>query len=270
MKQKTITIIILVITALTINVQAANYQLKELIPLNTETTIVTDNFSYKGLEYNNKSNDNPEITFKGIKNLTTENIPISISIGLFDKNKENIGIINYCSTSDQKSFLKDLGLDSKKEVSYSIPITANVLATNKKNTDIKYIAILSDNINCRINGSKDYIGKKVEDIGVIKDNSLDSNTKMLIKLVEIVAAIVVLTFLYKFLFTNAFRNFDGEDVRREYTYINKQLEEARKRNPKPRTKPKKTDAKSTKIKEQELLEGQKQNKEESDLHNFYK
>ena len=39
--------------------------------------------------------------FKGIKNQKEEAKPISISIGLFDSKKENIGTINYCTDTLQ-------------------------------------------------------------------------------------------------------------------------------------------------------------------------
>ena len=36
------------------NVKAANYELKELIPINTETAIVTNHFSYQSFSYKSK------------------------------------------------------------------------------------------------------------------------------------------------------------------------------------------------------------------------
>ena len=76
-----IKIVLLLLTISIINTKAANYSIRELIPVNIETTIVTDNFSYKSLYYNNNY-----VVFKGIKNLSNEDLPISITIGLFDKN----------------------------------------------------------------------------------------------------------------------------------------------------------------------------------------
>ena len=53
-------------------VRAANYQIKELIPVDTPTTIVTDNFSYKNFYYNDnkmeaESLKNNFIIFENIK-----------------------------------------------------------------------------------------------------------------------------------------------------------------------------------------------------------
>lgn len=265
MKKLFLLITIFLAAILTVNVNAANYELKELIPINKETTIVTSNFSYKGIQYNNEN-----LVLKGVKNLTTENIPISISVGFFDKDEKNIGTINYCSTNDNKSFLQEKGLDSKEEVSYTIKIDGKYLSPKNKVSDIKYIAVLSDNINCRTTGSQDYLGQKVEKIGLPTNNPIDDNTQLLITIVELLATIIFLIFLYRFLFTNDFRNFDGEDVRREYAYINKKNKEERKNRPETSKKrnPNKNE-KSEKIKKQEQEEKEK-SKEESSLHKFYK
>lgn len=270
MKRILLLITIISIVMLSIEVKAANYELKELIPTNKETTIVTNNFSYKGIYFNNEDIKDTNLIFKGIKNLTEENIPISISVGLFDENKKNIGTINYCSTNDNKSFIKDKGLNSKEEISYAIKIDSKYLAPKKTIKDVKYIAILHDNINCRTNGSQDYIGKKVEQIGTSTSSEIDDNTQMLLTIVELLAAIIFLVFIYKFLFTNAFRNFDGEDVRQEYSYINKKLKEERKNNPKqPLKVTSSKPLKSEKVKMQERAAKEK-NKEDSNLHKFYK
>ena len=65
---------------------------------------------------------------------------------------------------------------------------------------------------------------------------------------------------------------DGEDVRQEYSYINKELENKRKydaiHNPKPKKVKKET--KTKEVKYQEETENNNTNKESSDLHNFYK
>ena len=64
MKKLFLLITIFLAAILTVNVNAANYELKELIPINKETTIVTSNFSYKGIQYNNEN-----LVLKGVKNL---------------------------------------------------------------------------------------------------------------------------------------------------------------------------------------------------------
>jgi uncharacterized protein YxeA len=52
-------VLILLIGVITINVKAANYGFKELIPINTKNTLVTNNFSYQQFYY-----EDGEIVFK--------------------------------------------------------------------------------------------------------------------------------------------------------------------------------------------------------------
>ena len=88
--KKIITLItILFITLITTTtVYAANYEIKELIPVGTKTTIVTKYFSYRQFYYEKTDN---KIHFQSIKNISDTEMPVSISIGLFGKNKKNIG-----------------------------------------------------------------------------------------------------------------------------------------------------------------------------------
>lgn len=272
---KKITVAFFLLILLITPVKAANYQLRELIPVDVSTTIVTDNFSYQDFYYNNNELEaealrNNFIIFKNIKNLTDKDLPVSISIGLFDAKKENIGIINYCSTNDKTSAVAETVLKSKEEKSYVIEVNKKYLAPKTTVEDIKYIAVLSDNINCRTKGSLDYVGERVENIGKFKRDYLGDDAKLLVIIVEVIALAIFLVFLYKFLFTNAFRNFDGKDIRQEYARINKELKEKRENAlPKPK-KPVEESKKNSKIIEQEHTEDNKKNSEQTDLHNLYK
>lgn len=274
--KKIITLFIILITFINIEVKAANYQIKELIPLDTPTTIVTDNFSYKSFYYKDYKIEgevmkNNLILFKGIKNISDKDLPVSISIGLFDKNKLNIGIINYCSTSDDISEVAGTILKKDEEKEYVIEVNEKNLADNKTIQDIKYIAILGDNINCRSTGSLEFIGKKVEDIKLSNTSLLENNhTQLVIKLFTILIIFLIIIFLYKFLFTTSFSNFNGDDFRKGYAKRNKSLQKERAKNA-PIKEPKKPSSnKSQKIREQELKERKEENKETSDLHNMYK
>jgi len=91
----------------------------------------------------------------------------------------------------------------------------------KTNKDVKYIAILGDNINCRQTGSLDYIGKTIEEIGKSSKSIFTDDVVLTLKIVGGVIGILLLLFLYKFLFTKQFINIDGEDVRRAYKTTNK-------------------------------------------------
>ncbi len=269
-------VLIVIAIMIILPVKAANYEIRELIPVNVETTIVTKNFSYKDFYYNDHKAETDQsknnfIIFKGIKNISDEELPISISIGLFDENKKNIGTINYCSKSDKTSVVAESILKSGEEKPYVIEINKNYLEKGKTTNNIKYISILSENKNCRTEGSQEYIGQTVEEIGVAKNTILDSQTQLLIKILSGVAIVIVALFLYKFMFTKSFQNYDGNDIRQGYKRVNQELKEKReyqeKVNPKPVPVPKKI--KSDKVIEQEKQAANEQ-KDSTDLHNLYK
>ena len=115
--KRLIRVIIVLLMCFSINVYAENYKIKELIPYNTKTTIHTNNFSYKDLYF-----DENGVHFAGIKNLSDEDRPISVSIGLFNKKGKNIGVINYC----------DLAIKSKEELSFYVKYDKKYLAKNVK------------------------------------------------------------------------------------------------------------------------------------------
>lgn len=252
-------IIVLVMLGL-VEVNASNYEMMELIPLDVETTIRGDNFLYKDISYEKGS-----IKFGSIKNMSDEKKSLTVSIGLFNKKKKNIGIINYCSTED--------ALDANDFVeNFSISITKEYLGEDYSIDDVKYIAILNENINCRLTGADEFLGRRVQEIYKAGNGSLSQNTVILIDMIKVIGCCLLLLFLYKFLFTKAYRNMDGDDVRQEYAYINKQLKkerEEKKKNEVPKPKVVKTH-KNEKIIAQEKSEGEKENKDNSNLHNFYK
>ena len=248
--------LILTLLLLTTPVHAANYEIKELIPIKTKTTIVTKIFSYKDFYY-----ENNKIIFGGIKNLSEESKPISISIGLFNKNKKNIGIINYC----------DYTIKSKEKITFEIDVTKDYLGDNYNLNDIKYISVLSDNKNCRTEGATEFIGQTIKEIGQSKNNELDSKTKLMLIIISVLGGCSLIIFLYNFLFTRKYQNFDGEDVRQGYEKVNEDLkrerEEELKTNP-PQPKEIKSE-KTIEVLEQEE-EASKEDKNSTDLHNLYK
>lgn len=258
-------ILILIAVLAIIPVQAANYELKELIPVDIETTIVTNNFSYKDFYYNKNNSAKAEkdyINFKEIKNLTKEEKPISITVAFFNKDKKNIGTMNYCSEKK---------LNAQESTSYSIEITKNYLGKEYSSDDIKYISVLSDNKNCRTTGSEEFIGQTVKEIGMTKNTGLDSHAQLMVNIFGILGIALLALFVYKFLFTSAFQNVDGQETRKGFEKLNRDLEkerqeELRKNPPKPK-EPKK-------IKTDEVLEQEEAAKHEdktgTDLHNLYK
>lgn len=253
--KKIIKIFLVLLVCLSIKtVYAENYKLKELIPYNVDTTIHTDNFSYIGIRFDEKG-----IHFNGIRNITDEKKPISISIGLFDRRGINIGTVNYC----------DFELDGNTEMSYIIKYDG-YLSKKNKISDIKYIAVLGDNINCRTKGSEDYLGKSISKMGVTYDGKLDDQTGLFISILAIVGGALFVFLLYKLIFTKSFRNVDGKEVRKAYEDINKELKQ--KRMKEMMNEVEVLDEKSSKpeeiIKQEE--EAKNEDKEGTDLHNLYK
>ncbi|MBQ9019424.1 MAG: hypothetical protein IJ097_03865 [Bacilli bacterium] len=247
-------ILILLIGGLVLEVHAENYKIKELIPKNIETTIHTNNFSYKGLYF-----DDEGIHFKGIKNLTDQELPITISIGLFNKEGRNVGTINYCGYS----------LNSKEEMSYLIKFKKKYLSENSGIKDIRYISVLGDNINCRREGSLDYIGKGIDTLGISSKYRFTNDTEIFLTILSILGSFLIILFLYKFLFSKKYYNIDGRDVRNGYKNINEELRRERKE--------KKVESKEKNMKISKPAEIIKQEKEmnsadknDTDLHNLYK
>ncbi len=261
---------LIIITALMIilPVNAANYDLNELIPINKTTTLGTDNLRYINFSYKEQEN---KIVFENIKNVSNEDKAITVTIALFSKDKKNIGTVNYCSnnmpTNNQVRVLKP-----NESTPYQIDITKDYLGEDYNLSDIKYIAVISDNKNCLTKNADEYLGQKIEEIGQIKNNGLSDDSELLIKILTIIGGVLLVIFVYNFMFSSKYRNVDGEDVRQEYSYINKKLEDKRKydaiHNPKPKKVKKET--KTQEVKNQEEIENNNTNKESSDLHNFYK
>lgn len=274
--KKVFYVILLLMGLSTIKVNAANYQLKELIPLDTKTTIVTNNFSYKDFYYNNneleaKNLHNNFIIFSGIKNLTDQTIPVSMSVAVFDKNKKNLSVINYCSTKDKTSVTAGTVLKPNEEKSYVLEVAKKNLPDKKTVEDIKYFAILSDNSNCNSNTSFDYVGYSIEDINMGKNTTIDKDSMLLIQILTILGVILLIIFIYKFLFTGSYRNFDGEDVRTGYKNYNKELKEEREKELKEHPP---VEKEPVKVKSDEVIAQEEQAKHEdkssTDLHNLYK
>lgn len=204
---KRIKLLILLILGLTFtNVDAA--QLYELIPVDTPATIETEHFIYKDFYYNNNQmqaeglNSN-HVIFPIIENKTKEEIPVSISFGVFNKDKENIGTINYCSTKDKYTFAtKTIGPES--EVAYSIPVMQMDLADGADIKDVAYISVYDENIKCSNVNSINDEGKTIEDLQKDSDNphaKVDKNTKYFVYIVAGAFGLLILVLIIKRLVT---------------------------------------------------------------------
>lgn len=249
----------ILLLSIVIPVHAANYSMKELIPENTKTTVRGEHLLYKEISYQSGT-----IRLQSIKNNSKEEQNLAISVGLFDKHKKNIGTVNYCI---EEEIASKQGKDN-----ISLEVQEKYLVPKKVLTDIKYIAVLGENQNCRTDGSTEYLGQTVDQIGMARNNTLNAKEMFVVNIIKWIGVVLVVGFLYKFLFTGAYRNIDGEDVRQEYTYINKELRKEREKDAKENPpKPKEVKKnKSDEIIEQERIQNEKDLLDDSDLHNMYK
>ena len=253
-------------------VHAANYELEELIPVNVKTTIVTNHFSYRQFYYSYSDEDpkdNHVLFFDKIKNISEDELPISISFALFDANKKNISVINYCASNDNDEDITPVLLKGKEEITYQIRLGKDEVPKGRSLDEVRYIAIMEDNYNCKKETIMDFEGKTVDKVGVVQNNSINGDAQLFLYVVMAVGGFLIFLFLYKVLFTNAYNNMDGEDVRREFIYKNKELKDQREydaiHNPPP--VPEVVKPKTDEVMHQEEEEA---NKESSDLRDFYK
>jgi translation initiation factor IF-2 len=248
-------VLILVICLSIKNVYAEDYKINELIPPKVKTSIHTDNFSYKKFSF-----DEYGVNFGGIKNLTDKSLPVSISIGLFDKNGVNIGAINHC----------EVMLESKQETAFFIDFNVKYLAENYTANDIKYISILSDNITCKTEGSTDFVGKKISKMVTHNTNKkIDNKVQLFLSVLAILAGAGLVFIVYKLIFTKSYRNIDGNEVRKAFAEINKELKEKREKENSEIEVLEEEPSKPIEILEQEE-EAKTEDKNGTDLHNLYK
>ena len=194
--KKLIKVLVVVLVCLSVKVvNAADYKIKELIPYNTKTSIHTDNFSYNGIYFDKKG-----IHFDGIKNLTNEKLPVTISVALFDSNGRNVGVVNYCS----------LFVEGKDEIGFIIEFEDYYFGRNKNADSVKYMAVLDDNIYCKTSGSTDYIGKSVDEMGIIHKEKFNSPFELILSVLTILVGLIVIYIIYRLLFAKAFKNIDNK------------------------------------------------------------
>lgn len=161
--------IIVLLSFLSLPVYAEEkYALYQLIPINKHATVETDHFIYRDFYYNDnemqrESLHNNHIIFAEIKNKSTEELPVTITVGFFDKDKKNIGELNYCGTKEDITFAaREIGPDVS--VPYSMVVTRTDLIDKKDLKDIVYIAVLGENRTCSIGKATENSGRTVEEI----------------------------------------------------------------------------------------------------------
>ena len=249
-----------------INVNAKDYSVNELIPIDEKASVTTDNFFYHDFYFNSKEISSlinqRVIKFSGIKNLDNEERNISVTIGFFNENKENIGLYNYCSIKDNDS--KGL-LKQNEETNYSIYINNGLLSKKSNVNDIKYIAIMSENPNCNSGTNYDFVGKKIEYIEFEDKPAYDyTYIKYCLFLLVLILIVLIIKFIFDYTINKNGRVTDkiygisrdrrtNEEVKDQYY---KRREEENLKNKKVEKKP-------------EIVD-KSQEKGKTDLHNMYK
>lgn len=243
-----------------INVEAKDYSPLSLIPLEEEANVTTNYFFYHNMSYD-KTNI---LKFESIKNVDNKDRYVSITIGFFNEEKENIGMLNYCSSKNPDN--SNLILKQNEEKEYLINISNNYLYKNNKVSDIKYIAVMSDNPNCNNGTNFDFVGKKIEYIEYVDKAKTDySYLKYCFYILVLIVVILILKFIFDLTInkdskvTNKILGISEKD-RRSNEEIKKEYFERRELEAKKNKKPE----------EKKDIKDISQEKGNTDLHNMYK
>ena len=155
-------ILIIGVFSIYIGVNAQEYQLNTMIPVDTTATVKTEKFDYNDFVYKSgvDAKGNSIITFGSIKNNTNSKNPVSINILLFDDQQKNIGFLTYCSDKDVSSDYAGFKLRGGESSPFAISVTKRYFANVEMASaaSVKYIAVMDDNKYCHIGGYDKYEG----------------------------------------------------------------------------------------------------------------
>lgn len=183
-------------------VNALEYKQWDLIAVDTVASVDTENFLYTDFYYKSSTDVNgyTSIQFSSIKNVSNEKMPISISVGLFDDEKKNIGVINYCSLDDKSSSYSDMLIDAGKETNFSIKIKPGKYnSIDSSLSDVKYITVMDDNKYCKVGGASNFVGLTVDQMkdGVTnKQLEYNESTKQKQGIIKVVGFVLVVGIIY--------------------------------------------------------------------------
>lgn len=166
MKKIKYCLLIILIFGISLRVNAEDYKLNTLIPVNTKATVETDKFDYKNFMYDTNIDikGNASIKFDTIQNNTLSKIAVSINVLLFDENKKNIGYLTYCTDKDVSSNYAGFKLRANQASSFTISVTKRYFVEGKTPSDVKFIAVRDENKYCQIGGYSNYKGLTLEEI----------------------------------------------------------------------------------------------------------
>ena len=142
---------------------AMDYNKLDLIPVSDSANVSGEIFDYKDIKYS-LINDSYFVNFSSILNKSTNKVPVSINILLFDSNKVNIGFLAYCSTYDYDSDYSGINIGSNDSTALSIKVLPKYFVDGKSASDVAYISVLDDNSYCQVGDSDKYATLTIEDI----------------------------------------------------------------------------------------------------------
>ena len=164
-----------------VSVNAVENSKLNLISKDSPSSLDTETFSYKNISFSNS-----RFNFESITNNTDKKLPVSINVLLFDKDKENIGFVTYCSEKDLDSEYAQYNLKPKQSTSFYINISKKYFVEGKSISDISYYSILDDNKYCHIGGYDKYKGKSFDQISkdLSGSTSVDESNTQTNKIIE--------------------------------------------------------------------------------------
>ena len=155
-------VLIIGVFSVYIGVNAQEYQLNTMIPVDTTATVKTEKFDYNDFVFKSgvDAKGNGIVTFGSIKNNTNSKNPVSINILLFDSQQKNIGFLTYCSDKDVSSDYAGFKLKGGESAPFAINVTKKYFADSENDnaSTVKYIAVMDDNKYCHIGGYDKYKG----------------------------------------------------------------------------------------------------------------
>ena len=185
-----------------VNVNAAEYDTWDLIPIDTVALVETDIFMYNEFYYylNIDINGYTSIVFCSIENLSNKKMPVSISVGLFNSKKINIGVINYCSLADISSSYSGTELSIDGKSAFSIKIKPDKYNSEDSDlSDVRYISVMEDNKYCKTGGATNFVGLDVEQMknGITnKQLEINESTKQKQAIIKIAVILLVIVITY--------------------------------------------------------------------------
>ena len=163
---KKFTFVLLFLWLFPITTFATDYKELELIPIENLASVETAEYDYQNFTYQNEVEKKPYgiIKYELVVNKSSEEKPLAVDVLLFDKRKENIGFVAYCTTKDLRGDYAQIKVNGTGGASLEVPVDDSYIVKGKTKDDIRYLAVLDGNGNCLVGDYDKYIGLTIEDI----------------------------------------------------------------------------------------------------------